>query len=80
MLQIVIVTKPAIDYTKIWQVLLTWHITNSANEWRILNSSLTEVFMILLSYHRFVCACDLSEITQVVVPEFFNTTKTCPAS
>ena len=34
------------------QVLLTWHITNSVNEWGILNGSLAGVFMILFSYHR----------------------------
>jgi len=38
--------------------IVTWHITNSANEWGILNSSFAEVFMILLSYHRIGCGCD----------------------
>jgi len=30
------------------EVLLAWHITNSANEWGILNGSLAGVFMISL--------------------------------
>jgi len=34
---------------QVLQVLLTWHMTNSANEWGILNGSLAGVFMILIS-------------------------------
>ena len=50
-------------YFRLMQVMLTWHITNSANEWCILNGSLAGVFMILITgltepsiyneYHRF---------------------------
>ncbi len=46
------------------QVLLTWHITNSANGWDILNGSLSGVFMILFSYHRFGWGCDLKKLSQ----------------
>ena len=51
---------------RIIQVLVTWHITNSANERSILNGSLAGVFMILFSYHRFHWRCDLKGLSQFV--------------
>ena len=50
-----------LKHIRLWcmQVLLTWHNTNPANEWGILNGSLSVVFLILFSYQRFECGCDL---------------------
>ncbi len=44
--------------------IATWHITNSANEWGILNSSFAEVFMIIVSY-SFGFGRDLQKVAQV---------------
>jgi hypothetical protein len=52
-------------YVLYMQVLLTWHITNSANERDILNGSLAGVFMILFSYRRIEVGYDLYVVSKV---------------
>ena len=52
-------------YFLLMEVLLTWHITNSANEWGILNGPLAGVFMILFSYRRSRTGCDLHMVSSV---------------